>query len=256
MIFSKKHLGQNFLIDKNIVNKILQMMEGSLNNVLEVGTGTGALTFKINERAKEFIGVEIDSDLVKLINSENNKINIINIDFLKLDIKKLIGNKKFTFVSNLPYYISTKILFKISEYKNFQKIFVMLQHDLVKRILSKEGSKDYGKLTVSINSLFLVKDHFIVKGKSFLPVPKVSSAFIFLERKKIVEDEKGFLEFVKKSFGQRRKFILNNFRGEKGVHREIELWLQENSKSVKIRPEQLSTRDYISIWERIKSIFN
>jgi len=191
-ILPKKSLGQNFLIDENILNIITEL--GNINNedlVLEVGPGTGNLTQKILEKKpKSFTIIEKDKKLVDFLKKKfNKKIDIINEDMLKFSYEKNL-NKRIIVFGNLPYNISTQILskwIKIKKLENFYKKFIlMFQKEVADRIIAKDNSKNYGRLSIISNWKMNVKKIMDIDPKSFKPIPKVKSSILTFEPKKII----------------------------------------------------------------------
>jgi 16S rRNA (adenine1518-N6/adenine1519-N6)-dimethyltransferase len=204
-VFAKKNLGQNFLTDKNKVKEIIESLNlNEDSEIIEVGPGRGALTIPLLEKTKNITAIEIDDDLIDDLNKLDG-LKVIHQDVLKVDFDEMV-RKETIFVSNLPYYISTKILFKVLENKNFISANVMMQKELIDRIYAEPNSKTYGRLSVSIRSFFDVEQIIKVPAACFTPAPKVESAFIRLSRKgDFTNDPKGYLEFIKNSFAQKRK---------------------------------------------------
>ena len=214
-IKAKKQYGQNFLINKNILTKIVDCSNIENKNVIEVGPGLGSLTEYLLQKAKKVVCYEIDSDMVKILNSNFNNTNltILQSDFLKVDLKQDINdyfdNEEVTLVANLPYYITTAILTKVlEEGKKVGKIVVMVQKEVAKRLAGKPSTKDYNSLSVLIQYYMEAHILFNVSPKSFIPEPAVDSSVILLERKKQtlpLTSEAFFLKFNRAIFVQRRK---------------------------------------------------
>jgi len=244
MIRPKKKWGQNFLTDPNIIKKILNILNASSkDHVLEIGPGQGALTFSI--KAKNISAIEVDKDLCTLL-SEKKQQNLIieNENFLKTNLKNIRFNK---IIGNLPYNISSQIIFKILNDKSWELAVFMIQKELADRIISKEGSKQYGRISVMIQSLCIVKKEFNVSPNCFSPKPNVSSTIISLKKKNKNDFDYQKLEYVvKKSFSQRRKKIKNTLT-QISDYVELKDYLNK-------RPEQISVKDYIKIASSIKGL--
>ena len=184
MKFFKKSLGQNFLIEKNIVKKILNLCEVKGKNILEIGPGKGFLTNEIIKKDPKSISlIEKDNELcnyLKIIYSKK-KINIFNEDVLKFNLKKIKGNK-ITLFGNLPYNISSQILIKIIKEKNldkrFENIIFMFQKELGNKIIGKFRSKNYGRLSIITHFKLKIVQYFLVSSNCFFPKPKVESMVI------------------------------------------------------------------------------
>lgn len=217
----KKTLGQNFLKDDNIVNKIVNATEYKKNNlVIEIGPGAGALTKKLLSKVDKALLYEIDTRLEKILNkelSEYNNYDIIFDDFLNRNVNDDISNYNFDnlyIVANLPYYITTPIISKIIEDKiPAREIIIMIQKEVADRLCASVGTKEYGQLTVFLNYFYDIKKVTNVSKNSFVPKPKVDSAVIKMVKKdklEYVKDLDFFSKIVKDSFRFKRKTIKNN----------------------------------------------
>ena len=190
MKFPKKSLGQNFLIDKNITRKIINLAKIENCNVIEIGPGHGALTNEIlKSRPKSLSIIEKDFELfskLKFRFIKNKKIHIFNNDILQFDLKKILKKKTIIF-GNLPYNISSQILIKIIKLEslnNVEDIILMFQKELGEKIISKYPSKHYGRLSILSNYKLSVKNKFLVSPNCFYPKPKVNSMVIHFKPKK------------------------------------------------------------------------
>lgn len=257
-IKAKKQYGQNFLINKNILTKIVDCSNIENKNVIEVGPGLGSLTEYLLQKAKKVVCYEIDSDMVKILNSNFNNTNltILQSDFLKVDLKQDINdyfdNEEVTLVANLPYYITTAILTKVlEESKKVRKIVVMVQKEVAKRLAGKPSTKDYNSLSVLIQYYMEAHILFNVSPKSFIPEPAVDSSVILLERKKQtlpLTSEAFFLKFNRAIFVQRRKTIYNNLKSSFGYNKEmIESILIKHNLSLNVRAEELTVEQIVSL---------
>jgi len=262
LIKAKKSLGQNFLIDNNIIDKILNIVEIKDKNILEIGPGTGNLTSKILERApKKITVIEKDKNLVKLL-SENfgSKMKIINQDVLKINENSL-ENEKLTVFGNLPYNISTEILCKwITNIDNdnfwFDHLILMFQKEVADRIISKFNTKNYGRLSILSNWKLDIKKMFDIKPSSFSPKPKVDSTVLSFEPKKNfykLNNPKNLEKITKIFFSHRRKMIKKPynliFNGNLEVANKLEIKLN-------LRPQNLNFETYFKItdeYERLGS---
>jgi len=254
--FSKK-LGQNFLIDGNIINKIADAAKLDENSgVIEIGPGFGTLTQELCKKAKKVVAIEVDKSLEKVhketLNYDN--IKIIYDDFMKVDVVKLIDEEfigmDVKIVANLPYYITTPIIMKILEERyKISKIVVMVQKEVAQRLNSKPGSKEYGAITLAVQYRADTNIALMVPNTVFMPRPKVDSAVIefnILSKPRIeVTDEKMLFALVKASFGQRRKTILNgisnNMKLSKDLVKEV---LEKSGIDPGIRGETLSLQEF------------
>ncbi len=256
MINAKKNLGQNFLIDQNKINKIISSIP-NLNEftVIEVGPGKGALTTKLVAKALKVIAIEIDLDMINILNQNitNDNFKLIHQNVLEINWNNFLKNEtKVQFISNLPYYISTKILFDAIEYNNFEYISVMLQKELVDRIFAKLNSRMYGRLTVAINTFYELTKKIDVSANCFNPKPNVDSSFIVLKRKNIDLDIKDFLNFIKHSFALKRKTFLNSLliSNFKKVD-QVKKYLRDNEINLLVRAEEISVSEFIEIYKNL-----
>ncbi len=216
----KKSLGQNFINDINVIQKIVDLSNIDKETlVIEIGPGSGMLSSKIIPQCKFSILYEIDLRLKEILNNnlgnfENYKI-IFN-DFLKEDIAKEIkiyDYKKLYVIANLPYYITSPIIDKLIKEISADKIIIMVQNEVADRLCSKPGTKDYGYITAYVNSLYDAKKLFKVSRNSFTPVPNVDSAVIMLTKKDkeiIINNKLYFEKLLKDSFKYKRKNLKNN----------------------------------------------
>ena len=247
---SKKSLGQNFLVDNNILKKIVDAGKISkIDSVIEIGPGTGNLTnYIIDSQPKDITVVEKDSNLVKILkNKFNNKINIINDDVLELD--ENFYKKKFTVFGNLPYNISTQILANwcLNNNLRFKRLILMFQKEVADRIIAKVNTKEYSRITILANWKFNIKKIFDVSPNCFFPRPKIESTLLeFLPKTDYIKirNPKYLEKITKIFFSQRRKMIKKNF---------MKLFKDSNymSKKLKIqlsdRPQNLSTDKFLMI---------
>ena len=248
----KKSLGQHFLKDNNITNKIVDSLDGKSKNVLEIGPGMGVLTKFLLKKKYNLMLVEIDSESVSFLinNLDIEESKIIENDFLKLDLTKLFPGNNFSIIGNFPYNISSQIVFKILENRNIiNEMCGMFQYEVAERICESEGSKKYGILSVLTQAFFEVSFLFEVSNHLFIPPPKVKSAVITLRRKDEIElgcDETLFFKIVKLSFQQRRKTIRNSLK---------KINLSNNLREDSIfdnRPEQLSVDQFIELTKLVQ----
>lgn len=261
-----KSLGQNFLIDENIITKIVDQGDVTKDDlVIEIGPGIGNLTRELAKRAGSVVAVEIDKHLIDALHenlSEFDNVRIINEDILKVDIEELINNANLSnvkVIANLPYYITTPIIMKLLEKQTrISKMIFMIQKEVAKRIVSKEGTKDYGVLSIAVQYYSTPKIAFIVSPNCFIPKPDVDSAVIALEIDKepkvSLKSQDIFRKTVKAAFSQRRKTLLNalsssmGFDLSKDEYKEIfkELGIAENQ-----RGETLSIYQFADLSNKI-----
>jgi len=221
----KKSLGQNFLVDQGVLGRIVDavaILPG--DRILEVGPGRGALTRLLAEKAGAVVAVELDSQLVPILEREfqdNQAVRIVQSDILRVPIPELLGSAgvgNWKVAANLPYNISSQVLFKLLDERScFNRLVLMLQREVGERILAPPDCKEYGILSVLLQMFFDVRREFIVRPGSFHPVPKVDSIVLsFLplaEPRYHLDDESLFRRIVKGSFAHRRKTLWNCLRG-------------------------------------------
>lgn len=251
---AKKYLGQHFLKDEQIAQKIADSLTGKgYKNVLEIGPGMGVLTKYLLKKNNLTIHViEIDSESVDYLKTHylNLAERIISKNFLKIDISAYFGKEQVAIIGNFPYNISTQIVFKTLENRHqIPEFSGMFQKEVAKRIAEKEGSKAYGILSVLTQAFYDVEYLFTVPPTVFNPPPKVDSGVIRLIRKDnytLPVDEKLFYRVVKTAFNQRRKTLRNSLKTM-----NLSDNLREDSIFAK-RPEQLSVQEFISLTSKIE----
>ncbi len=242
----KKHLGQHFLHDVRICERIAgSVSTNGSQNILEIGPGTGALTKKLIPIFPQLKVIDIDTESIAFL-KENNIVpseNIIEGDFLQTELSTYFKGEEFIVVGNFPYNISSQILFKIYEQKELIPEMVgMFQKEVAKRIVSGHNNKDYGILSVLIQAFYDCSYLFTVNEGSFNPPPKVKSGVIKLVRKNdqnIQCDEKIFLRVVKTAFNQRRKTLKNSLSSIMQPGQKIPF--------EGLRPEQLDVAQFIEL---------
>jgi 16S rRNA (adenine1518-N6/adenine1519-N6)-dimethyltransferase len=242
----KKNLGQHFLKDKTIADKIAGTISGEgYDSVLEIGPGTGVLTgFLLERKFTDFRVIEIDNESVHYLSENLPELkNIIKGDFLRMDID-LVFPAKLGIIGNFPYNISTQIFFKALEYRDkIVEITGMLQKEVAERICAGPGSRTYGILSVLLQAFYNVEYLFTVDENVFSPPPKVKSGVIRLRRNETVTldcDEKLFFSVVKACFNQRRKTLRNSVRSAFTLK-------SEDYSELHLRPEQLSVNQFVRL---------
>ncbi|KPB03482.1 16S rRNA (adenine(1518)-N(6)/adenine(1519)-N(6))-dimethyltransferase RsmA [Bacillus sp. CHD6a] len=269
----KKSLGQNFLIDTNILRNIVEYGEVSEKTAaIEIGPGIGALTEQVAKRAGKVFAFEIDQRLLPILEdtlSPYDNVTVIHKDILKADVTELIGEELKAFeevrvVANLPYYVTTPIIMKLlQEGLPLKSITVMLQKEVAERMAAKPGSKEYGSLSIAVQYYTQAETVMIVPKTVFVPQPNVDSAVIRLvvreEPPVRVKDEDFFFEVVRASFGQRRKTILNNLTSNlpdgKAKKQGIEAALATTSIDPKRRGETLSIEEFGALSDELFPLF-
>lgn len=257
-----KSLGQNFLIDKNFVDKIVDGADIAGKNVIEVGPGIGTISYEMAKNCKKLVLIEIDDSLIPILEenmSDFENVTIIHQDILKTDLKeiqdKYFGGESFEFVSNLPYYITTPIIEKIFEEDlDCKSMTIMVQKEVADRMLATEKDKDYSSLSVFVKYYSDAKLLTKVPKSVFMPQPKIDSAVLRLDLRiydEKVNKEKLFV-LVKAGFLKRRKTILNSLSAvaEKEDLKKVfeKLDIKEN-----LRAENLSLDDFIRIANELEN---
>lgn len=263
-IFAKKMYGQNFLIDKNILDIIIEKSGVNTDiGVIEIGPGLGSLTEMLAINSKKVLSYEIDKDMVNILNEtlkDYDNIVIKNIDILKADITEDI-NEYFTdveeviVVANLPYYITTPIIFKFLEETKLNKFLFMVQKEVGLRLTGKPNTKDYNALSVLMEYKTKSKIVHNVPRKCFYPEPNVESVLLLIESVKSdygLNNEPKFLKFIQNIFNQRRKTMVNNISTSYSIDKtEISESLQKLGYNPSVRAEALLLNDIVEIYKTI-----
>ncbi len=262
----KKSLGQNFLIDDSVLFDIVSAAELSEDScVLEIGPGMGVLTKELAKEASQVVAVEIDRDMVAVLEqnlAEFQNVTVINQDILKVDLDELFQEhfpgKTVKVIANLPYYITSPIIMKLLESPRITDIVVMIQKEVAERLAAREGTKDFGAISLAVQyraEPYLVRH---VPPESFCPPPKVTSSVIKLVRRKEppvkVRDEAHFFRLIKAAFSQRRKTFLNsvgNYPGLSATKEDVRQVLSQLSINENIRGEALSMEQFAEISDRL-----
>lgn len=249
---AKKHLGQHFLKDENIAEKIANTLSfKGYKNVLEIGPGMGVLTKYLIEKPIIVVAMDLDSESISYLieTYPNENLQILEADFLKSDGADIFGDEQYAITGNFPYNISTQIVFKAIENRDQVPEFSgMFQKEVAQRICAKEGNKTYGILSVLTQAFFDAEYLFTVKPSVFNPPPKVDSGVLRLVRKENYDlpcDEKLLFKVVKTGFQQRRKTLRNSLKSF-----NLSDKLKEDSIFGQ-RPEQLSVAQFISLTQKI-----
>ncbi len=249
---AKKHLGQHFLIDENVAQKIANTLTlDNYKNILEIGPGMGVLTKYLIEKDMNVVGMELDTESVAYLEKhfQNRNLKIVLADFLKFDLSQIFKTETFAIIGNFPYNISTQIVFKTLEHRERIPEFTgMFQKEVAKRICEKEGNKTYGILSVLVQAFYDAEYLFTVSPSVFKPPPKVESGVLRLKRKEnytLLCNEQLFFKVVKTAFGQRRKTLRNSLKTF-----NLSEKLKEDS-IFGLRPEQLSVSQFIALTQKL-----
>lgn len=248
---AKKFLGQHFLTDESIARRIVDSLSGRSNNVIEIGPGMGVLTkYLVGKQELNFHVVEIDRESVAWLHEHYPSLDVIEGDFLKLDLNALFHDT-FAVIGNFPYNISSQILFRVFECRNQAvEVVGMFQKEVAERVAAGPGSKIYGILSVLLSAFYDIEYLFTVHEHVFNPPPKVKSAVIRLTRNNVTSlecDEKLFVQVVKAGFNQRRKTLRNALRSA-----DLPIDAVDEAMLGK-RAEQLSVNEFVVITKRIES---
>ena len=265
-IHANKSLGQNFLINEEVINQIIEKAEiDEKDLVIEIGPGLGTLTSRLLEKAGKVICVELDDRMITILNDRfklYNNFELIHDDILKVDLNKIINEnlfennniKKIKIVANLPYYITTPIIMKLLEEKlNITSITVMIQKEVADRLIAVPGEKNAGAITYSVYYYAEAEKVLDVENNSFIPEPSVTSTVIKLNIRKEpviqINDEKLMFKIIKQAFMQRRKTLVNAlsnmdiFKSKE----EIIRMLEDLNINTKVRGEALTIEQYAQI---------
>ncbi len=259
MIRAKKSLGQNFLIDKNILNQIVNCVDIENKNILEIGPGNGNLTkYILNKKPKKFTVIEKDNDLISVLKEQfKENINIINDDVLNIDESSIFNERAIVF-GNLPYNISTEILSKwIINLKNnfwFENLVLMFQKEVADRIIANYNNSNYGRLSILANWKLVINKLCDIKPGSFSPKPKIDSSLLLFTPKKNfykIKNPKNLEKITRIFFNNRRKMIKKPFNqifnGDLGILEKLKIDLN-------LRPQNLNFETYYKITEEYENL--
>jgi 16S rRNA (adenine1518-N6/adenine1519-N6)-dimethyltransferase len=260
----RKRWGQHFLVDRNILNKVVRAAELEKGDViLEIGPGMGEMTLALARQVNKVIAVEIDRELVKILKEKTADLpNIIVIegDILKISFEELYrqGHQQLKVVANLPYQISTPLLFGFIESRDlFSTLTLMLQREVAERMIASPGGKDYGPLSVFTQSVSDLSIKFYIKPSAFFPPPKVESAVIHMvwkERPLVRGEEEGwFKKVVKGCFGYRRKRLINALRhADLLLPEDLEKRIEKIGINSQRRPETLTIQEFARLADALR----
>ena len=255
---ANKRLGQNFLIDPNIIRKIVAAAELSPEDtVLEIGPGRGVLTEALSRAARCVVAIEIDPQLHRLLQDKQTdwpNVELICADALTHPLDSL--SPGVIVVANLPYYISTPLLFRLLEHRpRFPRLVLMLQNEVADRLVAKAGSADYGVLSVMAQYAADMTKVFRVSAQCFRPRPEVGSAVVVLRVKKNAllspQEEPTFAGLVKAAFAHRRKTLVNSLRDEGHKPEVVMAALDETGISATARAETLTLQQFVQLARRL-----
>ncbi len=247
-----KKLGQNFLVDKNIIKKIINQINPLNEDIfLEIGPGQGALTEHLVSKAKKVYAVEIDTRVIEILQKNFPMLNLINQDILKFQFDSL-KEKNIRVAGNIPYNITSPILFALIKNRNYiTDCHLMMQLEVAKRLIAKKNSRDYGILSVILDYFGTTDFCFKISPNVFYPRPKVYSAIVRINfTKKNIDEEfnKLFIQVVKAAFQNRRKTLKNSLSNS--IFKDCSF--EKSELDLSKRAEQLSTSDFIELTKHIK----
>ena len=252
----KKSLGQNFLIDKNFVDKIIDQADISGENVLEIGPGIGTITYEMAKQAKKVLAVEIDENLIPILEKNLEEFDntlVINDDILKVDLKKLVedqfNGESFKLVSNLPYYITTPIIeMIITSDLPCTDMTIMVQKEVGQRMVASEKDKEYSSLSVFVKFYSDAKLLINLPKSVFMPQPKIDSTILNLRLRLYDEnvDKDLLFQLVRAGFNKRRKTILNSLSDVRDKE-ELKIAFKGADLKENLRAENLSLDDFIKL---------
>jgi len=250
----KKHLGQHFLNDKRVAQRITESLKADgCDTVLEIGPGMGVLTFNLYQRfGSRLLAIEVDSESVGYLKRNLPELNVVEADFLQVDIMELLRGP-FAVIGNLPYNISSQIFFRIIDQRDdIPEVVAMVQREVAQRIAEKPGSRTYGILSVLLQAFYNIEYLFTVSEGCFTPPPKVKSAVIRLTRNNVNDlgcSYPMFQKVVKAAFNQRRKTLRNSIRS---AFNGIEISDSFGAK----RAEQLSVSNFVELTLEVERLLS
>lgn len=256
-------LGQNFLIDDEMLEEIVRASGVSGRNVLEIGAGAGCLTNVLARSAKRVLAIEIDKNLIPVLETvlqPYKNVTLVQGDVLKVNLEQLaqecFGGEPFDVVANLPYYITTPVLFRLLESGlPVERICVMLQKEAVQRVMAQQGDKEYGPLAIQCAYRADIDRVMSVPPYSFIPQPHVDSEVIALDLRPypVQVEERAFMKLVKSCFAMRRKTLVNNLMSYGLSRPQAQSAVEEAGLAPAVRAETLSLDDFLNLFEKIRS---
>ena len=246
-----KRFGQNYISDQNILNNIVKEINPQIDdNLIEIGPGLGSLTKRLVTYTPAFTAIEIDNRVIENLVQKFPGVNLINDDFLNIDLSKLYNNSKnkLRIVGNIPYNLTSPIIFKMIENNSMiSDSVIMVQAEVAQRMTAKKGSKDYGILSVLLNYFSDVKFCFRVSPNVFFPPPKVFSSVVhifFKELQDTKEEQVYFIKTVKAAFGNRRKTLKNSLSNNPATSCVKDVDFKPSGINLSLRAEQLDVDDF------------
>jgi 16S rRNA (adenine1518-N6/adenine1519-N6)-dimethyltransferase len=263
-LFPRKGWGQHFLTDRNILNKVIRTAQvGKDDVILEVGPGLGEMTLALAQQVKRVIAIEIDPNLVEILKKKLEgypNVEVTKRDILKVNLNQLLEkeDQPIKVVANLPYQISTPLLFRFIESKRvFSTLTLMIQREVAERMVALPGGKEYGPLSIFIQLFSNLSIRFFIKPSAFFPPPKVESAVVYMAWKETpmveMNDEEWFKRVVKACFGYRRKTLVNALKHSGlTLPKSKELKMEAIGIDPQRRPETLTIQEFINLANTLK----
>jgi 16S rRNA (adenine1518-N6/adenine1519-N6)-dimethyltransferase len=263
----RKALGQHFLASRSVLNKIVEVISPQKDElIIEIGAGKGALTFPLAEKCAKVIAIEKDASFIPLLlEKKKDNVVVLEADVLRINFRDLLAKEKrfkdkAKLVGNLPYVISSPLLFKVLEEKDlFSKCVFLLQKEVADRVTAQPGTKSFAPLSIFFQMDFETHIHFIVAPGSFVPPPRVQSALLSLNRRPEalfpVKDRDRFRTFIRAAFAKRRKTLLNNLKTIGFSLPIIKESLDRVSLRDDMRAEQVSIAQFVSLFEFLSAAF-
>jgi 16S rRNA (adenine1518-N6/adenine1519-N6)-dimethyltransferase len=256
----KKTLGQHFLTDRNVLRKIIRVIDPMPEDlIIEIGAGRGALTFPLAKTGTRVIAIEKDSQLIPILKRRSfPNLKVLEKDVLKVDFEELVQKKQAKLVGNLPYSISSPLLAKVMKNKDlFSSCTVLLQKEFALRLCAQPGNKKYAPLSILFQNNFSIRLHFRVSSSSFSPAPRVESALISLVRRPhpqfYISDHERFRRFLQEAFKSRRKKLLNNLKNIPIPVADIKKSFHRCGIEEARRPEEVSLSQFVVLFDQLRS---
>ncbi|MFC2156984.1 16S rRNA (adenine(1518)-N(6)/adenine(1519)-N(6))-dimethyltransferase RsmA [Acidobacteriota bacterium] len=256
----RKALGQHFLSNRKVLGRIIKAIDPQEEDrIIEIGAGRGILTYPLAERAGQVVSIETDSVLLPALQEkESSRLSIIHADVLTVQFHEIFPDSPVKIVGNLPYSISSPILFKVlSEQDLFSLCVFLIQKEVAERLCAGPGTKKYAPLSILFHNYFQSRMRFIVPPSAFSPPPRVDSALVSLHKRETplvsIEDRTGFQKFLRYVFRHRRKMLRNNLKSMNVPLSKLESAFDRAEIPQKARPEEVSLEQFTSLFDSIHS---